>query len=166
MMRAMCPGAVGPLALVLTLMSLGGAGSAAAQDSPPTGDVLSPEGNPVLAADQIAQQSIGGFRVYLERIRPTDPDLYAALDPTLDRLERRLFFANLTFGVSAVLGIGGLAVGIPFITEDVNEGVGIGLTVAGAATLALGLLIQAILRPGQSDLLALIDEHDRFLGRR
>lgn len=131
------------------------------------GGALGPESDVALSADDEAQLSLGGFRRYLERIRPTDPPLYRALDVRLDDLESREFAADLVFGLATGLGIAALAAAIPIYTElDGGRDLAIGLAIAGASTFVLGVVIQAIVRPGRDDLMALIDHHDELAGRR
>lgn len=122
-----------------------------------------------LSADQRAQMSLGAFRTYLERTREDDQRLYERLDPRLDELESREVAADVIFWSATGLGAVAVAVGIPLFSEYQNESladVGIGLMVGGAATFLLGIIVQAIIRPGQGDLMALIDMLDTQLGRR
>src|SRR5690606_2703816 len=79
------------LAFALSLAPLG------AHAQAPSGGALDPESYATLAADDEAQLTLGGFRGYLERIRPTDAALYAALDPRLDGLEERDVIADVIF---------------------------------------------------------------------
>lgn len=140
--------------------------AAQSDDGPPSGGgVFDPASYDALSADQDAQLSLGGFRLYLERTRALDESLYAQLDPRLDDLEYRESAADVVFGVGGGLGLAALIAGIPVYTEA-NEDAGVALMVAGASTVALALIIQAIVRPGHGDLVALIDLHDERLGRR
>lgn len=126
-----------------------------------------PERLGVLAADDEAHLSLGGFRLYLERIRPTDAAVYAELDPPLDGLQERELAADILFGVATGLGIATAAAAIPVYAElEQGEDLAIGLLIAGVSTFVLGVIIQAIVRPGHGDLLALIDRHDELVGRR
>jgi hypothetical protein len=135
-------------------------------DSPvSSGGGLDAEGYLVLSADQDAQASIGGFRRYLERVRPEDGALYALLDPPLADLERRERAANIVFGVGGTLGIGASLASIAVFSE-VGDEAGWATLGAGLGVLAVTVVIQAILRPSFSELAALIDRHDRALGRR
>jgi hypothetical protein len=140
-----------------------------AQDDLPTaGNVDDPDGYVALSADDLAQQSLGGFRRYLERIRPSDAVLYAELDPPTAALERRDTAADIVFWTATGLSVAALVTAIPVYTElgATGNDVAIGLLVGGLTTFALGVLIQAFIRPGHSDLVALIDRHDELLGRR
>lgn len=149
------------LAFALSLAPLG------AHAQAPSGGALDPESYATLAADDEAQLTLGGFRGYLERIRPTDAALYAALDPRLDGLEERDVIADVIFGVGTGLGIALSVAAIPAYVElDGGEDVAIALVVAGVSTFVLGVVIQAIVRPGHGDLMALIDQHDELVGRR
>jgi hypothetical protein len=131
------------------------------------GGALDPESYVALSADDEAQLSLGGFRTYLERIRPTDPALYADLDLRLDALQERDVIADVIFGVGTGLGLAAAVAAIPVYTElEGGTDLAIGLVIAGVSTFVLGLVIQAIVRPGHGDLLALIDYHDELVGRR
>ncbi len=129
---------------------------------------LDPDSYVALSADQQAQLTLGGFRGYLERIRPTDGALYAALDPQLDELESRETVADIIFWTGTGLGVAALLAAIPVYTlmPDLDPGVTIGLVVGGLTTFLVGVIVQAIVRPGHGDLMRLIDAHDRFLGHR
>lgn len=154
-----------PLALVVLL----GAASARAQDEPaPTGGALDPTSYAALSADDQAQLTLGGFRGYLQRIRATDAALYAELDPRLRDLEGRETAADAVFWTATALGAGALIAAIPVYTE-LGEGstdIAVGLVVGGLSTFLVGLIVQAIVRPGQQDLVQLIDHHDDLVGRR
>ncbi len=164
------------LALTLTLASVLGPSAAMAQlddaalegaaDPSAEGDDL----GVALSADQRAQLSLGGMRQYLERIRePDDDGLYALLDPRLDALEEREVAADVVFWTGTALGVAAVAAGIGVFAEYQGQGLadlGLGLMIGGASAFVLGLIIQAILRPGHDDLLRLIDLHDEHLGRR
>ena len=128
-----------------------------------------------LSADQRAQLSLGAFRAYLERTREVDDGrLYRALDPRLDDLEERTLAADAVFWTGAGLSVAAVAAGIPLyaVFDDPASGdptlqdLGLGLMIGGAATFLVAVIIQAVLRPGQDDLVALIDLHDEQLGRR
>jgi hypothetical protein len=131
----------------------------------PEGGALEAEGYVALSADPRAQASLGGFRAYLERTRELDEALYAALDPRLAELERRETAADWVFGVATGLSVGALVAAIP-VHETLGLDPAIGFLVGGGATFVLGLIVQAVLRPGHADLMRLIDLHDERLGRR
>lgn len=151
----------------LTFATLAPSAASAQSDSstPSGGGVFDPTSYDALSADQDAQLTLGGFRLYLERTRSVDESLYAVLDPRLDDLEYRETAADVLFGVGGGLGLAALIAGIPVYTEA-SEDAGVALLVAGAGTLALALIIQAFVRPGYGDLVSLIDLHDERLGRR
>src|SRR5690606_18076397 len=144
--------------------------AAGAQDAPPpSGGALDPESYAALSADEHAQLTLGGFRRYLERIRPSDAALYAALDPSLRDLEGRETAADAIFWTATGLGAAALVAAIPVYTElgeGVREEAAIGLVAGGLSTFVLGLVIQAIVRPSHRDLVLLIDRHDELVGRR
>lgn len=173
---AASPFAWGLAATALSLAIAGpfGASSAAAQDTSVLDTLaLDPDDTPSprdptyasLTADDRAQMTLGGFRGYLERIRPTDEALYLALDPRLDDLESRDETADIVFWTATSVALATVVAGIP-VYEMVAEDIAIGLFIAGASTFALAVILQAILRPGLGDLFALIDEHDHRVGRR
>ncbi|HEY8429673.1 MAG TPA: hypothetical protein VIL20_14915 [Sandaracinaceae bacterium] len=143
---------------------------ASAQDAPPpSGGALDPESYVALAADEDAQFTLGGFRRYLERIRASDAALYAALDPRLRDLEGRETAADAIFWTATGLSVAALVAAIPVYTElgeGVREEAAIGLVAGGLGAFVLGLVVQAIVRPGHQDLLLLIDRHDELVGRR
>lgn len=160
------------LASVLLLVSLASPVAATAQSeggSDPTarhgGGVFDPASYASLTADDDAQLSLGGFRGYLERISESDPGIYRLLDPRLDDLEYRDSAADVVFGVSFGLGLAALGTSIPVYLE-VGEEPGIGLIIGGLSAIVIGIVIQAIIRPGHQDLVALIDLHDERVGRR
>ena len=135
-----------------------------AQDLP-AGGPLDPESYAALSAYQLAQLNLDGFRGYLEHVRDDDEVLYGVLDRRLDGLEERVTIADVVFGVSLGLGAAALITAIP-VHEEVGIDPALGLVVAGASTVLLGIIVQAIVRPGHGDLMALIDLHDHQLGRR
>jgi hypothetical protein len=148
--------------------------SASAQESGPDELPSAPapddaEGYVSLSADDLAQLSLGGFRRYLNRIRATDAELFAQLDPQTAALEERDTVADVIFGTATSVSVAALVAAVPVYTEigaPTGSDVAIGLVVAGLSTFALGVIIQAIVRPGHSDLVALIDRHDELVGRR
>lgn len=159
-------GAYFALSFLLCLLVLTPSLARAQDSAPPAGDALDGNSYPVLTADQRAQISLGGFRLYLERVRPLDESLYDALDPPLSGLEGRRTAANVVVGVASVIAIGLAVASIPIFEGDGSDDAGVGLLVAAGGTFLVGLIISALLRPNQTDLFRLIDEHDRLLGRR
>ncbi len=134
---------------------------------PPSGGALDPESYAALSADDEAQLSLGGFRTYLDRIRTTDPALYADLDLRLDALQERDVIGDVIFGVGTGLGVAAAIAAIPVYTElEDGTDLAIGLVIGGVSTFLLALVIQAIVRPSHGDLVALIDYHDELVGRR
>ncbi len=152
------------VAVTLGLSMIVGPALASAQDIAP-GGALDPESYVALSADQRAQMSLGGFRGYLERVRQDDENLYSLLDTRLDELEERETIADVVFWTGATLSVGALVAAIP-INDEFGLDASLGFIVGGAGAFLLTLIIQAILRPGHDDLMALIDLHDRQLGRR
>lgn len=153
---------------MLSLLALGAAPAAAQDDGgdpAPTGGALSAEGYVALSADERAQLSLDGFRRYLDRTRDADPSLYALLDPRLDDLEYREDVADVIFWTGTALGAAAIAAGIPVWTE-VDQDAGIAMVAGGAGLFLVGLIVQAILRPGHGDLMAIVDLYDERLGRR
>ncbi len=152
----------------LVLMLVLAASSARAQDAP-SGGALDPESYATLSADEHAQLTLGGFRHYLERIRASDAALYAQLDPRTRDLEGRETAADVVFWTATGLGAAALIAAIPVYTELGDSGgsdVAIGLLIGGLSAFVLGVVIQAIVRPGHQDLVRLIDYHDELVGRR
>lgn len=137
------------------------ASPAAAQED----EALEPDGYVVLSADQRAQLSLGGFRDYLERVRDEDDSLYQLLDPRLDALEERDVIADVIFWTGTALSVGALVSAIP-VHEELGLDPALGFIIGGASTFLLAVIVQAVIRPGQSDLFALMDLHDERLGRR
>ncbi len=134
---------------------------------PPGGGALDPESYAALSADDEAQLSLGGFRTYLDRIRTSDPALYADLDLRLDALQERDVIGDVIFGVGTGLGVAAAIAAIPVYTElEDGTDLAIGLVIGGVSTFLLALVIQAIVRPSHGDLVALIDYHDELVGRR
>ena len=146
--------------LLVSTLPLG----AAAQEETPSG-ALDPESYVALSADQDAQTSLGGFRRYLERVRADDRALYTLLDDRLDPLEERNTVADVVFWTGAALSVGALVAAIP-AHETLGLDASLAFVAAGASAFLLTVIIQAALRPGHDDLMALIDLHDQRLGRR
>lgn len=137
-------------------------GVAAAQEED---DTLDPVSEMALSADQRAQLSLEGFRVYLERVREEDDALYQLLDPRLDALEERNTIADVIFWTGTGLAVASLGAAIP-VHEELGLDAALGFIIGGVSTFLLGIVIQAVVRPGHSDLMALIDLNDQRLGRR
>lgn len=129
------------------------------------GGALDPTSYAALTADDEAQLSLGGFRRYLQRIEESDPQLYRLLDPRLSDLEERSTVADVVFGVSLGLSIAGAFGTIPAY-EFAGEEAALGVALGSAGLLLVGAIVQAIIRPGHGDLVALIDLHDERVGRR
>ena len=108
---------------------------------------------------------LGGFRRYLQRIEESDPQLYRLLDPRLSELEERSTVADVVFGVSLGLSIAGAFGTIPAY-EFAGEEAALGVALGSVGLLLVGAIVQAIIRPGHGDLVALIDLHDERVGRR
>lgn len=142
---------------------VGDAGETVGSDRPDGSEET--DGYVALSADQEAQSSLTGFRAYLERTRDDDISLYETLDARLDGLEERIFVADVLFWTATAIGAATVLAAIPVLTE-VDQDAGYAMMIAGASAFVLGVIIQAIVRPGHSDLLGLIDLHDRELGRR
>lgn len=156
------------LALVFGIASMLATAAQAQDDLPTGGGVDDPDSYVALSADEQAQLSLGGFRRYLERIRATDPTLYAELDPTTAALERRDTAADIVFWTATGVSIAALVAAIPVYTElgATGSDVAIGLLIGGLSTFVLGVVVQAIVRPGHGELVRLIDRHDELVGRR
>ena len=129
------------------------------------GGALDPTTYASLTADDEAQVSLGGFRLYLERIEESDPQLYGLLDGRLRDLEDRSTAADVVFGVSLGLAVAGALGAIPAY-ELAGEEPAIGVLLGSAGLLLIGAIVQAIIRPGHGELVALIDLHDERVGRR
>ncbi len=156
-------------AITVLLLSLAPL-SAVAQDddrvvSPDDAEALEAEGYVALSADQRAQLSFDGFRAYLERVQDEDDGLYRLLDPRLDALEERNTIADVIFWTGTVLAVGALVSAIP-VHEELGLDPSLAFIFAGIGTFAVAVIVQAIVRPGHSDLMRLIDLHDERLGRR
>ena len=143
-------------------LSLGG--TAAAQEGAEDGEMGGAYGA-ALTDDEDAQWSLGGFRLYLQRIESSDPELYADLDPRLDDLETRETAADVIFWLGTGLGAAALLSAIP-VHETLGLDPAIGFMIAGGSTFVLALIIQAIVRPGRGDLVQLIDRYDERVGHR
>jgi len=150
---------------VLSLFVVPTQTSAQEREDREPGGALSMQNYLALSNDQEAQLSFGGFRSYLERVQHEEPELYSLLDERLDVLEDRETTADYVFGFGAVISTLSLIAAIP-THEVVGLDPALGFVVGGSAGLLITLIVQAILRPGHSDLMALIDAHDRSLGRR
>ncbi|MFK7985638.1 MAG: hypothetical protein AB8I08_06370 [Sandaracinaceae bacterium] len=135
------------------------------EEEPAAGSPFDAESYVALSADQDAQESLGGFRRYLERTRESDTDLYRVLDARLDDLESSETVADVIFWTATGLGAASLIAAIP-VHETLGLDPAIGFLIGGGGVFLLGVLIQAIVRPGRGDLVELIDLHDSRLGRR
>lgn len=135
------------------------------EDPSASGSPFDAESYVALSADQDAQESLGGFRTYLERTREADTDLYRVLDARLDDLESQATAADVIFWTATGLGAASLIAAIP-VHETLGLDPALGFMIAGGGVFLLGVLIQAIVRPGRGDLVELIDLHDERLGRR
>ena len=152
------------ISLFAALVGFSVTSSVAAQEVTSPGGALDPTTYASLTADDEAQVSLGGFRLYLERIEESDPQLYGLLDPRLRDLEDRSTAADVVFGVSLGLAVAGALGAIPAYELAGEEAIGVLLGSAGL--LLIGAIVQAIIRPGHGELVALIDLHDERVGRR
>ena len=153
------------ISLFAALVGFSVTSSVAAQEVTSPGGALDPTTYASLTADDEAQVSLGGFRLYLERIEESDPQLYGLLDPRLRDLEDRSTAADVVFGVSLGLAVAGALGAIPAY-ELAGEEAAIGVLLGRAGLLLIGAIVQAIIRPGHGELVALIDLHDERVGRR
>jgi len=153
------------ISLFAALVGFSVTSSVAAQEVTSPGGALDPTTYASLTADDEAQVSLGGFRLYLERIEESDPQLYGLLDPRLRDLEDRSTAADVVFGVSLGLAVAGALGAIPAY-ELAGEEAAIGVLLGSAGLLLIGAIVQAIIRPGHGELVALIDLHDERVGRR
>lgn len=163
---------LGWMRTIAIALCLAFAAPAAAQDDLPAlpSGALDPESYVALSADQRAQMSLGGFRGYLERVREDDVQLYGILDVRLVVLEERETIADIIFWTATGLAAVSLITAIP-VHEVLRDGPSLAdealaFIIGGASAFLLGVIIQAIIRPGHDDLMALIDLHDHQLGRR
>ena len=153
------------ISLFAALVGFSVTSSVAAQEVTSPGGALDPTTYASLTADDEAQVSLGGFRLYLERIEESDPQLYGLLDGRLRDLEDRSPAADVVFGVSLGLAVAGALGAIPAY-ELAGEEPAIGVLLGSAGLLLIGAIVQAIIRPGHGELVALIDLHDERVGRR
>lgn len=134
--------------------------------------------------DQYFDLSVWGFRRYLEAQRTTDPQLYAALDPQLAHLEGRMHaaFGVLAMGTVAGLAslgfvlVGGKTCSAPQATDpdftakvsawnacaDSNMRTETTVALVGVGAFVLGGLGWLILMPKRSDVLDLVNAHNRI----
>jgi hypothetical protein len=119
--------------------------------------------------------SVGGLRDYLDAVRGSQPDVYSQLDGDVSSLEVRralgwtIVVGGLLIGTAIALGAMALAPescetssfsGVERCSTDFGAvvpymGIGFGI-------MALSPLIGWILMPGRSDLLDVINEHNRI----
>jgi len=143
----------------------------------------------LVVGEQYYEADWDGFRTYLETLRMTEPTVYTELDLKLSAIEDQRRVGNIVVwsgvGVGAVLAIWGvtkMASGLddsecqtlPILSperercddqkmNEMNERHDQGLILLGAGlgVGAAGVLIGGALKPGRSDLLDLINDHNR-----
>jgi hypothetical protein len=134
--------------------------------------------------NQEFDMSVGGMRKYLETIRPARPDVYAHLSPDLERLESRADTAHVILAMGAALGLASGIVGLvarkdcplPMVSDraflaksaawdacnQYNERTTATLSILGLALFAGGALSSIAQAPHRSDLLELVNKHNRL----
>jgi hypothetical protein len=142
-----------------------------------------PQPNHLAIGDQYYEASVAGLRNYLDSIRTVRPDLYAQLDPKVSELESRqtaaigvLVAGVVAGGASIVYAFAGRdtcndpQLGDPAFNEkvrqwgdcnDANMSKTATFIVIGLGTMAAGLVGAAIVAPGRSDLMQILNEHNR-----
>ena len=134
--------------------------------------------------NQVFDGSLSGFRTYLDTTRATNPQLFSQLDPQVRDLEsqataaRTVAVAGLVVGlVSGVYAVAGRKTcNEPQITDpniaadlqawgDCNSDNGTHIAtfmLLGLGSIALGEIGWFALSPGRSDVLNLVNEHNRI----
>ncbi len=134
--------------------------------------------------NQYFDASVSGMRQYLDGLKPTNPDLYAGLDPDLRRLEARHDAAVTVMTVGAIASV--LSFVLAFATRNDCQAPSVNdpnfaaksdawgacnsdnLTtmaifgVAGVGALAAGGAAAYATMPSRSDLLAFVNKHNRL----
>jgi hypothetical protein len=143
-----------------------------------------PPPNHLAIGDQYYDASVEGLRNYVESIRIAHPELYVQLDPNVSELELR---RNAAIGV-LVTGIvaGGVSIVYAFVGRDTCNEPQVGdpafsekvrkwgdcneanmdrsatFTLLGMGSIAAGMIGAFIVAPGRSDLMQVINEHNRL----
>jgi hypothetical protein len=134
--------------------------------------------------NQVFDGSVGGFRAYLDSKRVTDPQLFGALDPRVRDLESRAKTALTVFAAGVAVGVASTVYAFagrdtcyePTLTDpsfatkvqawgDCNNRNQTHLaifTAAGLGVITLGGLGAYLLAPHRSDMLNLVNEHNRI----
>jgi len=133
---------------------------------------------------QVFDGSLSGFRGYLDTKRATDPQLFAALDPQVRHLESRADAARSVLAAGLVGGLvftvyavaGQKACSQPQVTDpnfaakvqawgDCNSDNGthvLTFAAIGAGSMLIGIVAAALVSPKRSDMLNLVNEHNRI----
>lgn len=133
---------------------------------------------------QVFDGSLSGFRSYLDTKRATDPQLFARLDPQVRRLESEAAAAAGVFAAGAAIGlasgvyavVGRKTCNEPPLTDpnfaadlqawgDCNSGNQThlaGFMLLGLGAFVLGGIGYVGLSPHRSDLIDLVNEHNRI----
>jgi len=134
--------------------------------------------------EQVFDGSLSGFRAYLDTKRASDPQLFAQLDPQVSRLESRAATATGVFVAGAVIGlvsgvyavVGRRTCNEPPLTDPnfaadtqawgdcngQNQTHLAGFMLLGLGAVVLGGIGYYGLSPHRSDLLNLVNEHNRI----
>ena len=133
---------------------------------------------------QYFDATVGGLRGYLETIRLNDPELYARLAPRLSKLESRratavaVLVAGVGVGLfSTVYAFAGTkscsspSLNDPSFSADMdawgrcnsdNMQTMATFTAIGLGAALVGLVASAVISPGRSDVLEIVNEHNRL----
>lgn len=104
--------------------------------------------------------SISGMRSYLNSIQSSEPDVYRALDPKLQSLE-----SNHTIGSLLLYGgttIGGLIAIVPLLAHKPGDELSLTPLYVGLGVMLVSGTAGIIIRPGRSDFLQFINDHNRI----
>lgn len=130
----------------------------------------------IAAGDQYYEADLDGLRAYLESIAVQQPSVYAAMDPKLASLESRSTWGTISLAGGVAIGAAALVLAVA-TTEDCNQDVlsdeweqcnednkarSTAIFGAGMLGLGAGLAAWLVLKPGRSDLLEVINEHNRL----
>lgn len=132
--------------------------------------------------NQMFEPSVGGFRTYLETKRTSDPQLFAALDPKVARLESQVTAARVVLVAGLVVGLISSGYAIlgrkscpePAITDpnfaadsaawgacnDQNLNTSAKFGFLGLGAITLGGLGWLAITPKRSDLFDLVNAHN------